>query len=170
MRHSAAEKWPLIFEGKQELDDALPSSPDPPLRFFPPLYGSFDLNSLPRTSGLPKASSYQILPTPPYTRTVEHTGSSTALHSPSSSLSLRKLEEEILKKSSPRSLGRKTGKNVFASLKDKERRSPSLARLRGKSSADAVRGHPGALHTLSHSVGKPFSVSTGELLSPDKGR
>ena len=164
VQHSAEEKWPLILDGKQVIEDAVPASPDSnAVRFFPPLFGSFDINSLPRWSGLPKASSYQAL-TASY---VTHTGSSLSLSS-NSSLSLRRTNEVNPKRTPPRSLSRKPGKKLFASLKDKGRQSPSLSQLRVKSSADMTRAPS---HTLSHhqAIGhsKQFSVSTGELLSPD---
>ena len=166
MRHSAEEKWPLIFETKQEMDDAIPSTPDlTPVRFFPPLFGSFDLNSLPRRSGLPKASSYQAL-TGTYARSTEHSGSSPSL-SAHSTQSLRRVEGDQVKKTPPRSLGRKPGKKLFASLKDRDRHSPRLARLKMKSSMDVTRGHAHALSHLGLGHTRPFSVSTGELLSPD---
>lgn len=163
VRHSAEEKWPLIFEAKHEMEDALPTSPEPsPVRFFPPLFGSFDLNSLPRRSGLPKASSFQVLSTP-YTK-LDHSGSNLSLSS-SLTPSLRRIDT----KTPPRSFGRKTGKKLFTSLKDRERHSPSLSRMRVKSSADMTRLQ-GSSNTISHQstgLNRPMSISTGELLSPD---
>lgn len=166
VRHSTEEKWPLIFEARQEMEDALPTSPEPSsVRFFPPLFGSFDLNSLPRRTGLPKASSYQVLSTP-YTKS-DHSGSSLSLSS-NPPLSLRRVDTDNVKKTPPRSFGRKTGKKLFTSLKDRERRSPSLSRWRVKSTADMTRLQ-GSSSLSHHGIGlsRPISISTGELLSPD---
>ncbi|CAI8054557.1 Rapamycin-insensitive companion of mTOR [Geodia barretti] len=171
VQHSAEEKWPLIFDSKQELDDAAPFSPDTrPVRFFPPLFGSFDLNSLPRTSRLPKALSYQVL-NAPYSRSEHHLGSSLSLSAHTTS-SLKKADSGGAgggaRKTPPplRVLGvRKPGRKLFASVKERDRgrRSPSLSRLRGRSTAD-IRGHA---HTLGLGQSRAYSISTGELLSPE---
>ena len=169
VQHSAEEKWPLIFDSKQELDDATPLSPDThPVRFFPPLFGSFDLSSLPRRSRLPKASSYQVLNAPPYLRSEHHRGSSLSL-SAHTTYSLKKADSAGSTRKTPpppRVLGvRKPGRKLFASVKERDRgrRSPSLSRLRGRSTAD-MRVHA---HTLGFGQSRPFSISTGELLSPE---
>lgn len=168
VQHSAEEKWPLTFDTQQELDDAgVPLSPDAyPIRFFPPLFGSFDLNSLPRRSGLPKASSYQVLTT---------TSPSSREHSRSlsshSTLSLRRVIEPSSRRTPPppsRFISvRKPGRKMFTSLKDKGRVSPSLSRLRVKSSADVTWMQANTLSHRSLGQSKQFSISTGELLSPD---
>ena len=164
VRHSAEEKWPLIFDSQQELDETTPLSPDPhPVRFFPPLFGSFDLDSLPRRSRLPKASSDQVLNTP-HSR-ADHLGSSLSLSIHSTSLTRRAELAGGTRKTPPppRVLGvRKPGRKLFASVKDRGRRSPSLSKIRGRSVADITRGH---MQTLGQS--RLHSTSTGELLSPD---
>ena len=60
---------------------------------------------------------------------------------------------------------RKPGRKLFASVKERDRgrRSPSLSRLRGRSTAD-IRGHA---HTLGLGQSRAYSISTGELLSPE---
>lgn len=49
VRHSSEEKWPLVFKHGPEIDDTAFASPDPrtPVKTFPPLFGSFDFNTLP---------------------------------------------------------------------------------------------------------------------------
>jgi hypothetical protein len=114
--------------------------------------------------------SYQVL-NAPYSRSEHHLGSSLSLSAHTTS-SLKKADSGGAGGGArktpppPRVLGvRKPGRKLFASVKERDRgrRSPSLSRLRGRSTAD-IRGHA---HTLGLGQSKAYSISTGELLSPE---
>ena len=64
VHHSMEEKWPLVFDHQHEMmEEGAFLSPEPsPVQSFPPLYGSFNIDTLPsvyRTPQMHKVASYE---------------------------------------------------------------------------------------------------------------
>ncbi len=61
VRHSLEEKWPLVLDRQLDAEEGAFVSPvSSPVHSFPPLHGTFDVETLPSVyrSPLPKVSSY----------------------------------------------------------------------------------------------------------------
>jgi len=148
VRHTMEVKWPLVFEHNIEPDDGAFASPlTSPVKPFPPLFGSFDLSTLPsmsRPSTIPRILS-------------ENTHMSTAHHSASP----QQPDSNSMRDKIPGKLiTRKSSKKFFISVKESGR-SPSLVRFREERSGSSL---------LRSRVAKeprpPRPMSMGDSLSP----
>ena len=161
VRHTMEEKWPLIFEHNPDQDDGAFASPSTtPVKPFPPLFGSFNVDTLPsmyKFAMPPKVSSLinvsHILPQP-HTQPIHHSASYQQFDSKGDTSPTHKT-------SSGKSITRRrSSKKFFISMKE-SRRSGSMVRHREERFGAAVLRDKAM---SSQPLRRPLSI--GDPLSP----
>ena len=158
------EKWPLVFEHNLDQDDGAFASPSTsPVKPFPPLFGSFNLDTLPSMYkfAMPKVSSlsnvsHAFSPSP--TQTVHH---SVSYHQfESNAMKQARGDTSPTHRTHSKSISRKRGsKKFFISFKE-SRRSGSMVRHREERFGAAMMRDK----SMSSQSSRPLSI--GDPLSP----
>ena len=156
VRHSLEEKWPLVFDYNPDMtDEGTFLSPTlSPTKSFPPLFGSFDFQTLPSLKSIPKASSLMRLA---YSKSTDESHPQKRLEKRVSDSETKKTPDVASPtRDLARSISRRNRK-FFISTKE-PRRTPSLMRKWGDQQGVQVRGKPP----------HPRPLSAADLLSDSK--
>ena len=151
VRHTMEEKWPLVFEHNPDQDDgAFPSPSTTPVKPFPPLFGSFNVDTLPsmyRFAMPPKIGSLTNVShasSQPHTQPIHHSASYQQFDSKCDTSPTHK-----------KPIRRKSSKKFFISAKE-SRRSGSMVRYREERFGAAVLRDK-TLSSRPLSIGDPLS-------------